>query len=79
MLAYLPHIVFTAAALLALGSIHASLRDYLPKARQIVRLRASIALQSAWQGRQSPRAQIRRAPLDCGAAYPFPLRQWGKR
>ena len=37
MLAYLPHIVFTAAALLALGSIYASLRDYLPKARQIVR------------------------------------------
>ena len=37
MLAYLPHIVFTAAALLALGSIYASLRDYLPKARQIAR------------------------------------------
>ena len=35
--AYLPPIVFTVAALLALDSIHASLRDYLPKARQILR------------------------------------------
>ena len=37
MIAYLPIAVFTVAAALALGSIHASLRDYLPKARQIVR------------------------------------------
>ena len=38
MIAYLTPIVFTVAAALALGSIHASLRDYLPRARQIERI-----------------------------------------
>jgi len=37
MIAYLPPIAFTVAALLALGSIQASLRDAIPHMRALAR------------------------------------------